>query len=349
MGRAVHTCLTAVQTPAVLMYTLDLTEHGKLAEYRLGLVVEYLVCFGTNVKRRMENLLASPSDHFSTSRLIESPHVIKPVLLVVVGLLAGCGTTKWSDTSRTATEQLVLSEAIDNAVSEIDFTVLNRRKVFFDPQYVEASVDKKYLVSSMRQHLLACGCLLEDNRDKAEFVIEARTGAVGTNRHDLLFGVPQVNIPSVIPVPGMPSQIPEIPLAKKTKQIGVVKLGVFAYERETGQRVWQSGLVQQGSEAKDVWLFGAGPIQRGPMRNGTAFAGMKLRVPLLHRWRNGEAQNLPSVSREVVYSAKIRSDLVVNSDAQSSDNSPVETLSDSPLQEPPEVKQASNSDASNAR
>ena len=44
-----------------------------------------------------------------------------PVILACCAMSAGCGTTKWSDTSRTATEQLLISDAMDRAVSRIGF------------------------------------------------------------------------------------------------------------------------------------------------------------------------------------------------------------------------------------
>lgn len=183
----------------------------------------------------------------------------------------GCGTTRLTDTARTATEQLLVSNAIDEAVTGLDFRMLAGKTVFFDPQYLDGAVDRGYLVSSIRQQLLASGCLLQEDRMKATYIVEARTGAVGTDRHAVLVGVPQMSVPSF--VPGQPSQIPEIPFAKKTDQEAVAKVAVFAYNRVTGRPVWQSGVVKAMSTSADMWLFGAGPFQRGTIRQGTEFAG----------------------------------------------------------------------------
>jgi hypothetical protein len=193
--------------------------------------------------------------------------------------LIGCGTTRVTDTQRTATEQLLVSNAVDQAVSQLDFRCLSGKPVFFDPQYLDGSLDRGYVVSSLRQHLLACGCILQEDRNKAVYVVEARSGGIGTDRNALLIGVPQMNVPTL--VPGQPSSIPEIPLAKKTDQKGVAKVAVFAYNRITGRPVWQSGVVQSTSTAKDTWLLGVGPIMRGSIREGTEFAGAPLLAPLL--------------------------------------------------------------------
>jgi hypothetical protein len=187
-------------------------------------------------------------------------------LAVVACLAAGCGTTRSTDTARAATEQLLVSKAIDHSVSRLDFRFLSGQKVFFDPQYLDGVVDKGYLVSTLRQHLAACGCLLMEDRGKATYVVEARSGGVGTDRSTLLVGVPQMNVPAI--VPGQPSQIPEIPLAKRTDQTGVAKVGVFVFNRETGERVWQSGTLEAKATSKDVWVFGTGPFQKGDVRLG---------------------------------------------------------------------------------
>lgn len=191
-------------------------------------------------------------------------------------LVAGCGTTRLTDTQRTATEQLLVSNAIDQAVADLNFQCLAGKTVFFDPQYLDGTVDRGYLVSSLRQQLLGCGCNLQEDRNKASYVVEVRSGGVGTDRHALLVGIPQMNVPTFLP--GQPSQIPEIPFAKKTDQEGVAKIAVYAYNRMTGQPVWQSGVVKATSTSKDTWVLGAGPFQRGSIRTGTEFAGEQISI-----------------------------------------------------------------------
>jgi hypothetical protein len=196
--------------------------------------------------------------------------------------LAGCGTTRVSDTPRTATEQLLISHSIDDSVSRLDFRMLAGRRVYLDVQYLDGVTDKGYLISSLRQHLLACGCLLQEERKKATYVVEARSGGIGTDRNDLLVGVPQMTIPSVMP--GLPSgMIPEIPLAKKTNRRAVAKIAVFAYNRDSGERIWQSGTVESLSAERNSWLCGAGPFQRGTLIKGTEFDDQTIIVPLLDK------------------------------------------------------------------
>jgi len=235
------------------------------------------------------------------------------LLLLAMAALCGCGTTRVTDTQRTATEQLLVSNAVDQAVSQLDCRCLAGKPVYFDPQYLDNSLDRGYLVSSLRQHLLACGCVLQEDRAKAVYVVEARSGGVGTDRNALLIGVPQMNVPTL--VPGQPSSIPEIPIAKKTDQKGVAKVALFAYNRITGKPVWQSGVVQATSTAKDTWVLGIGPIMRGTIREGTEFAGAPLGLPII----SGPEEEVPPV-------------VAVNRPAHWSESSPSRNDGPSPLQ-----------------
>jgi hypothetical protein len=194
-------------------------------------------------------------------------------------LLGGCGTTRWSDTSRTGTEQLLLSSAVDQSINNIDFTPLSGKAVYFDEKYLQGVTDSSYIISSMRQHMLAYGCILKEDRAQAEYIVEARAGAMGTNRHDLMLGVPALNVPSVAlaggGMTGVPSVIPEMPFAKTTDQKGIAKIAVFAYNRETGAAAWQSGVFPVATNAKDSWILGMGPFQKGTIYSGTRFAGSR--------------------------------------------------------------------------
>jgi hypothetical protein len=217
------------------------------------------------------------------------------VALLVV-FAAGCGTTRVTDTTRTATEQLLISHSIDNTVSRLDFSLLAGKRVYLDSQYLDGVTDKGYLISSLRQQLLAGGCLLQEDRKKATYVVEARAGSVGTDRNDMLVGVPQMSIPAVMPgIPG--AMIPEVALAKKSNRRAVAKIAVFAYNRISGDPVWQSGTLQAISSEHNNWLCGAGPFQRGSLHKGTEFDDQHFMVPLLDKQGHDSKNTLVNVTQ----------------------------------------------------
>ena len=219
---------------------------------------------------------------------------VATALALLALMHAGCGTTRSTDTTRTATEQLLVSDAIDRALQAMNLQTLSGQSVFLDDSKVADVVDKNYLVSSLRQYLLANGCNLREKRDEADFVVEVRAGAVGTDRSDLLFGIPSMNVPQIALIQPVNAIIPEIPFAKRKDQRGVAKIAVFAYHRQTGAPVWQSGLVHEESSANDVWILGAGPFQRGTIYTGTEFAGAAISNEEEMRARTG-VRRLPRV------------------------------------------------------
>jgi len=222
------------------------------------------------------------------------------VLLCSV-LPLGCGTTKWSDTQRTATEQLLISDAMDRAVCRMDFRAVAGKKVYLDEGPLRGVIDANYLVSLLRQHMLASGCHLMEKRDEADYVVEVRAGAVGTDRRDVTFGIPATQAVSALPMSTVVPAIPEMPLANKTEQRGVVKIALFAYNRHTGRPVWQSGTVPVESTAKNLWLLGAGPFQRGTIYEGTEFVGREIDIPLIAPGKDSDDRAELAVSDEAYF------------------------------------------------
>lgn len=223
---------------------------------------------------------------------------------IVTGLLgmiiclhaSGCGTTN----SRSATEQLLMSDAVDEVISQLNFGPLAGRTVFLDPTYIEpvktaGFVNAPYVISSLRQQLTASGCLLQDTKDAAEIVVEPRLGTLGTDGHEMTFGIPPSQSISsaasiVASTPGIPV-IPEISLARSDSQSGAAKISVFAYYRESRQPIWQSGTRVAQSTAKDTWFLGAGPLQTGTIHDGPRFAGNRL-----FPWKKEKGTKLPQTS-----------------------------------------------------
>jgi hypothetical protein len=210
-------------------------------------------------------------------------------LAALLLLLPGCGTTK----SVTATEQLLMSDAVDSTISKMDFRPLTGYKIFLDTTYVTAAgkpipgipgtanlVNSDYVISALRQQITAAGCMLVYSKDTAEIICEARCGALGTDGHNVTYGVPASNmLSSASAVFANGSQLPTIPeisIAKKEMKSAAAKVAVFAYDRETREPLWQSGIAQAGANARDTWFLGIGPIQYGSIYNGTRFAGKRL-------------------------------------------------------------------------
>jgi hypothetical protein len=216
--------------------------------------------------------------------------------LLIASILAGlpgCGTVRCTDSQRTATEQLLVSDAIDRSVSRFDFSCMAGKTVFLDATALSPTVDAPYLTSSLRQQMFAHHCVVMDKREDAEYVVEARSGAVGTDRRETLFGVSAIKVTEA-------ATIPEVPLAKKVEQRGVAKIALFAFNRETGEPVWQSGALPIESQKRDLWVLGVGPFQKGNIVETSALAAEKADNRGKHAPdKDGTDQVVPLASKEM--------------------------------------------------
>jgi hypothetical protein len=195
-------------------------------------------------------------------------------IIALMSPAPGCGTVKMSGTARTGTEQLLLTCAWDSALSKVDFRALTGVPVFLDTTNV-AAVDQGWVVSSLRQAMLAQGVLLRAKPEQAQWIVEARVGAYGTDSDNWMVGVQQTTIPPTLT--GVPTgTIPEMSLLKKSNQEGVAKLALFAYDRSSGAITWSSGTMLAKASAKDLYLGPIGPIQSGSIRGGTEFIGVRI-------------------------------------------------------------------------
>ncbi len=178
-----------------------------------------------------------------------------------------------------------MSDAVDSAIEKIDFNCLTGHKIFLDATYLRpirgvGFVNADYIISSLRQQLTAAGCLILDERDQADIVIEPRVGALGTDGHEVTYGIPQTgqlsSAAAAISHSPLFPPIPEISFGKLDSQSGIAKIMLFAYDRETHKAIWQSGIAKSESTAVNSWILGAGPFQKGTIYKGFRFAGRKL-------------------------------------------------------------------------
>ncbi|MFN0196179.1 MAG: DUF6655 family protein [Planctomycetaceae bacterium] len=216
-----------------------------------------------------------------------------PICGLMLLILSGCGKM----IAREATSQLLVSDSVDRAVAAIDFSELSGKKVYFDTEFLKpvkeiGFVNSPYVIGSIRQQMIASGCLLQDKKDDAELIVEGRIGALGTDQHEVIYGVPANNLLNaasnvVTTLPPLPT-VPEISLAKKDDQMAAAKIALIAYDQKTRMAVWQSGISQARSTARSEWVLGAGPFQRGTIHRNPRFAGSKmgLNLPLVQTYED---------------------------------------------------------------
>lgn len=170
----------------------------------------------------------------------------------------GCTSASSSNTARTGTEQMLVSNAIDQSLSKVDFQAFGGHKVFVDDKYLEC-VDKNYVLSSVRHRVLMQGAQLAPKAEDAELILEVRSGAVGTNTANSFLGIPQIQIPGLFATP-------EVKLINRVNQTGTAKIGLVAYDAKTHQVLGDGGVSLAKSDENNWYVLGIGPWQNGTVK-----------------------------------------------------------------------------------
>jgi len=182
------------------------------------------------------------------------------ILLVGCIVFVGCSTTRTTDTARTGMEQLLISNAVDQTMAKTVLPDLAGQKVFLEEKYLD-SVDKGYIVGTMRRKLLNAGALLVDKKEDSQVTLEVCSGGVGTDNVESFLGVPGLT------VPGLPVELPEVRLYEKKSQFGTAKLSVIAYDTPSGQMVYDGSGTLARADDSNWTVLGLGPFQEGSVRN----------------------------------------------------------------------------------
>ena len=201
-------------------------------------------------------------DHIQADAVDMDKVIETPLVLMLAVTAIGCTTAGTTNTARSSTEQLLISNAVDQALDKIDFAPFAGQTVFVDGKYVDCT-DKNFVVSSVRHRIARAGGLLVPSADEARIHVELRNGAVGTELSESFIGVPEIVLPGML-------TLPEIQLANRTRQQGLAKIGLVAFDTESRQVLGDGGMTTARSDNSNWFVMGVGPIQRGSMKKELA-------------------------------------------------------------------------------
>ena len=182
----------------------------------------------------------------------------KICLVLTLAIVSGCTTGRQSNTARTAREQLLISNAVDQSLAKVDFTAFQGQRVLVEEKYLDC-VDKGYIVGSIRHRLLLNGATIAPKPEEADIVMELRSGSVGTDGADSYLGIPQIVLPGML-------TLPEVKLVTRTRQSAMAKLGLVAYDARTNQLLGVGGVSSSISDDNNLYVLGIGPFQSGTAR-----------------------------------------------------------------------------------
>ena len=182
---------------------------------------------------------------------------------VVAALLAsGCTNMKRSDTARTGKEQLLISNAVDQSLNKVSFEPFRGHTVYLDDKYLD-SVDKGYIMGSLRHRIAHSGGTLVAKPDEADIVLEARSGGVGTDNAGSYLGIPEIVLPGML-------TLPEVKFIERSNQTAIAKIGLAAYDAHSMRLLGDGGTSLSKSTDNNWFVMGAGPYQDGTVKKEVA-------------------------------------------------------------------------------
>jgi len=162
-----------------------------------------------------------------------------------------------TEPARSVGEQLLLSTAIDRALDELDMEAIRRLrgvKVFISEIYLD-TVDQKYLVGSLRNLLFSNGVMVVDEIEKAQMIVEVRSGANSLDSATTTLGIAEnQSVPN--PISGASVTLPQIALFKEENDVSVIKVALLAYRADSREHVFSSGTLLGDAYDKHIQFIG---------------------------------------------------------------------------------------------
>ena len=167
-------------------------------------------------------------------------------------MTVGCTAVRETQPARTATEQLILSHAVIDAVRQIEADAVAGKKVMLDLSYLKI-VDLEFAQGELRDRLLQLGAKLVADADAAEIIVEARSLGLGIDDSKTMIGIPAIPVP--VPSVGI-FKTPALPLYKHDKQRGIAGFSLTGIEAATGKHVFSVGPIIGNAVHSDMSLIG---------------------------------------------------------------------------------------------
>jgi hypothetical protein len=141
-------------------------------------------------------------------------------LLLTLGATGCASQRRVTDTPRSSTEQLLVSEAIERALASLEWPALEGVSVAVEVLALDGT-DAPYLQGAAEARARALGARVV-TREDAELVLGLRAGVLGTTSRRSSFGIPSV--------PLLVGATPEIHLVRVLRRRGYAKLRLLAWD-----------------------------------------------------------------------------------------------------------------------
>jgi len=165
---------------------------------------------------------------------------------MALALATGCSVSSRVTPPRSAWEQILSTQAIDRALSQIDWPEVEGQSIVVllgAPNEGEmAPSDREYLLRSVQVALSERGAVIVADVDRADRALSVLVGAIGLNIGGRFFGVQGTNGGF------FPITIPELAIYKRTRREAFARTKVVLSDHKRGGVLHSSGPVQGSAQ-----------------------------------------------------------------------------------------------------
>jgi len=159
------------------------------------------------------------------------------VLAVALLAIAACSSSRKTQPEHSATEQLLVTNAVDKAVRQLRLPLPDGTRVYLRTDGIEGDY-APYTKAAIREAIVEQGAYLTAERGDADTVIDVRAGALSSDEFETLVGMQSFEVP--IPLAGN-IETPEIAFYKRSERRGVAKVAATAYSADAGKHIASTG------------------------------------------------------------------------------------------------------------
>lgn len=146
-------------------------------------------------------------------------------------VLGGCVTAAQTNPSRTATEQMLIAHAAEQAAKQFKLPFKPGTKIHLLAANFRGE-GGDYALSALRASFAAQKMVLTARPEDAEVVVEMRMAALSIDETNRMVGIPAVTLPNMASLSII--NFPELTVYARRDRTGVAEFLAFAYDARTG-------------------------------------------------------------------------------------------------------------------
>ena len=166
---------------------------------------------------------------FQKRHLRQCSGLLAAAIALAGACLAGCQDPRITNTARTAVEQMLLSDVIEQGTDQMKFEHYRGKKALMDYKYLDPQVDKPVVQGLVERRLAECGVVVTAEAKDADIIIQVLCPVLATEMSKILIGTP--SFPFACPsdwfsFTSIQILLPEIPLFMKLTRVGFARFSL---------------------------------------------------------------------------------------------------------------------------